>query len=304
MRSAIVVALGVLVASLISGCGGSPDPGPTPPSQTCGGVGQDCCASGAPCSGGLTCQGAKCQVAPAGTYSISGTVSGVSASGVSVGLSGASTASTTTNSSGAYQFSGLANGSYVVTPSLSGLLFDPERLEVSVAGVDVTARDFAGTNPCAGYGSDYCASVPLVGCIQLRWGAILQLPGTHLQGCHARLHVERWCVGQYGRGRRHRDGSPPLSLQNRCACPPAIRDGVEQHHWFDRQHWIRACCGCRRIAGATRLHRHALRLRHDGHPNVVENGDSPEPPLVDSSSGISPGSLYHLRRSDSGMLRR
>ncbi|MGC8762713.1 MAG: hypothetical protein ACP5VN_03625, partial [Acidobacteriota bacterium] len=44
------------------------------------------------------------------TYSISGTVSGATASGVTMTLSGAASATTTTDASGNYTFSGLANG--------------------------------------------------------------------------------------------------------------------------------------------------------------------------------------------------
>ena len=54
------------------------------------------------------------------TYSISGTVSGAIAAGVTMTLTGAATGSTTTATGGTYTFSGLANGSYTVTPSLSG----------------------------------------------------------------------------------------------------------------------------------------------------------------------------------------
>src|SRR5712664_3895175 len=55
---------------------------------------------------------------PPQTYSISGTVSPVAGgSGATVTLSGAASATTTANSSGNYAFSGLANGTYAVTPS-------------------------------------------------------------------------------------------------------------------------------------------------------------------------------------------
>ncbi|MCI4398646.1 MAG: metallophosphoesterase, partial [Acidobacteria bacterium] len=53
------------------------------------------------------------------TYSISGTVSGAATSGVTMTLSGAASKTTTTASDGTYTFSGLANGSYTVTPSKS-----------------------------------------------------------------------------------------------------------------------------------------------------------------------------------------
>src|SRR6267378_6544554 len=55
---------------------------------------------------------------PTQSYSISGTISpAVGGSGTTVTLSGAASATTTANSSGNYAFSGLANGTYAVTPS-------------------------------------------------------------------------------------------------------------------------------------------------------------------------------------------
>lgn len=80
---------------------------------------------------------------PPGTYTISGTISpSAGGSGATVTLSGAATATTTANSSGAYTFSGLANGSYAVTPSKSGYTFSPTSQNAAVNGVDVTAVNF------------------------------------------------------------------------------------------------------------------------------------------------------------------
>ncbi|HLH03496.1 MAG TPA: DUF4082 domain-containing protein [Bryobacteraceae bacterium] len=76
------------------------------------------------------------------TYSISGTVSGATAS---ISLSGASSASTETNSSGQYTFSGLANGSYLLSPSASGYSFSPATSSVTVNGANVTGVNFTAT---------------------------------------------------------------------------------------------------------------------------------------------------------------
>ena len=79
------------------------------------------------------------------TYTISGTVStsaGVGISGVTVSRGGAST---TTNSSGQYTLSGVANGSYTLTPSLSGYTFSPTSRSVSVSGANITGQNFTGT---------------------------------------------------------------------------------------------------------------------------------------------------------------
>jgi PKD repeat protein len=81
------------------------------------------------------------------TYSISGTVAtsgGTGISGVSVS-SGSSSA--TTNASGAYTLSGLSNGTYTLTPSLSGYTFSPTSRSVTVSGANVTAQNFTGTPP-------------------------------------------------------------------------------------------------------------------------------------------------------------
>jgi hypothetical protein len=76
------------------------------------------------------------------TYSISGNVSGSSAT---LTLSGLASRTTTTNSSGNYSFSGLPNGSYVVAPSRAGYAFTPTTASAtvngsSVSGVNFTAR--------------------------------------------------------------------------------------------------------------------------------------------------------------------
>src|SRR6266581_5963601 len=58
---------------------------------------------------------------PPQTYSISGTISpAAGGSGATVTLSGAANATTTADSSGNFTFSGLANGTYAVTPSRTG----------------------------------------------------------------------------------------------------------------------------------------------------------------------------------------
>jgi hypothetical protein len=78
---------------------------------------------------------------------ISGRVSGATAVGVSIALSGASSANVTTDTNGDYSFGALANGDYTVTPSKSGYIFSPANYSVTINGADVTARDFAATIP-------------------------------------------------------------------------------------------------------------------------------------------------------------
>jgi hypothetical protein len=87
------------------------------------------------------------------TYSISGTVTtsgGSSLAGVTMNLTGAGSDSTTTNSAGQYSFSGLANGTYTVTPGLTGYTFSPTGLTVTVNGGDVTGQDFTATAGATG----------------------------------------------------------------------------------------------------------------------------------------------------------
>jgi hypothetical protein len=57
--------------------------------------------------------------------SLSGTISGAVAENVLITLSGANTGSAVTDAQGNYSFSGLAAGSYTVTPSLAGHTFSP-----------------------------------------------------------------------------------------------------------------------------------------------------------------------------------
>jgi hypothetical protein len=72
------------------------------------------------------------------TYSISGAVSGDITSGVTITLSGAASASTTTATGGTYSFAGLADGSYIATPSLTGYTFNPASASITVSGAGVT----------------------------------------------------------------------------------------------------------------------------------------------------------------------
>lgn len=80
------------------------------------------------------------------TYSISGTVSGTATSGVLITVSGTATATATTGAGGTYTISGLANGSYTVTPSLGGKIFTPNSLSVTVSGTNMTAQNFVAAN--------------------------------------------------------------------------------------------------------------------------------------------------------------
>jgi Carboxypeptidase regulatory-like domain len=78
-------------------------------------------------------------------YSISGMVShsGKALQGTTITLTGPPRrTSTTTNMSGNYNFTGLANGDFVVTPSWPGYTFIPTSRAVTINGANVTGQDF------------------------------------------------------------------------------------------------------------------------------------------------------------------
>lgn len=80
-------------------------------------------------------------------HSISGQVSssGVGLSGVTMMLSGKSSARITTDASGNYSFSNLANGSYTITPSKTGFSFNPTSSAQTINDADITTVNFSAT---------------------------------------------------------------------------------------------------------------------------------------------------------------
>ncbi len=74
------------------------------------------------------------------TFTISGTISGAGGNAATVRLTGAATATVTASSTGAYSFTGLANGSYTVTPSKTGYAFTPTNRAVTISGANATAN--------------------------------------------------------------------------------------------------------------------------------------------------------------------
>ena len=81
-------------------------------------------------------------------YNISGqiTTTGSGLSGVTMTLTGASSATTITDASGNYTFTGLDNGSYTITPSRTGFTFSPTRSPQTVSGADIPAVNFIATS--------------------------------------------------------------------------------------------------------------------------------------------------------------
>jgi hypothetical protein len=98
----------------------------------------------APANQNVTVNGSNVTVsafaASAQTFTITGTISGTGGNGATVSLSGTSTATTTASASGVYTFSGVANGSYTVTPANAGFVFTPPNQTVTVSGANATAN--------------------------------------------------------------------------------------------------------------------------------------------------------------------
>jgi len=89
------------------------------------------------------------------TFKISGTMLGGARAGVTITLSGTPDRTAVTDASGNYAFTGVANGTYTLTPSLAGFTFSPVDRTVLVSGADLTGRDFtafavAGTHRISG----------------------------------------------------------------------------------------------------------------------------------------------------------
>jgi hypothetical protein len=81
--------------------------------------------------------------AVASTFTISGTISPVTGgSGATVTLSGAASAMTTSDAAGNYTFTGLANGTYAVTPSHTGYTFTPTGQNATISGANITGLNF------------------------------------------------------------------------------------------------------------------------------------------------------------------
>jgi hypothetical protein len=80
-------------------------------------------------------------------YTIKGAIqdAGKGISGVTVKLSGDSSRTVTTTSTGEYQFTNLPAGKYIVTPTKTGFTFNPPSTTYDKLGSDQTAKNFAGT---------------------------------------------------------------------------------------------------------------------------------------------------------------
>jgi len=84
------------------------------------------------------------------TWTISGSVSPpASAAGTTLTLQGPSSATTSPDTSGNYSFTGLANGSYTITPAKSGVTFSPASQSIAINGASQSGVNFT-INAAAG----------------------------------------------------------------------------------------------------------------------------------------------------------
>ena len=81
------------------------------------------------------------------TYTISGTISPASSgAGSPVTLGGAASATTMSDSSGNYSFTGLSSGSYTVTPTSQSVTYTPVSQPVTVIGANVIGINFSAAS--------------------------------------------------------------------------------------------------------------------------------------------------------------
>jgi hypothetical protein len=79
---------------------------------------------------------------PQPTYAVSGVISGSVDAGVNLALVGSNTYNTTSGAGGIFNFTGVVDGTYTLTPTISGHYFTPINRTVTVSGADVTGQNF------------------------------------------------------------------------------------------------------------------------------------------------------------------
>jgi hypothetical protein len=121
-----------IVTGLLSGCGSSGGCQVVPGSTIISG----------------TAQGPHCAdqtASPSATtgYAVSGSVSGGTPLGVTIRLTGAVSAGTTTLANGNYSFTAVPNGNYTLVASLAGYTFNPASIAITVGNADANGNNFA-----------------------------------------------------------------------------------------------------------------------------------------------------------------
>ena len=101
--------------------------------------------SGYTVSGLVTLAGSDSGLAGVTVTLSSGGSNGDGGDNESGGTNGSALMTATTNDIGCYIFYGVANGTYTVTPSLTGYTFEPASRQITVSSGDVTGIDFTAT---------------------------------------------------------------------------------------------------------------------------------------------------------------
>jgi inhibitor of cysteine peptidase len=120
-------------------------------------------------------------------YSISGQVTwqGSGLSGVTMTLSGGASKVTETTTDGRYVFTGLQNGSYVVTPAKAGYQFSPSSQAVTIADLNRDGVDFAATYGYTISGKVTISGAGLSGVTMTLSGGISKTTTTNTDGVYA-----------------------------------------------------------------------------------------------------------------------
>jgi len=118
---------------------------------------------------------------------------GTGVPGITISLSGAGTASTMTDTSGAYSFSGLINsGSYTITSSTtcSAYTFNLPSITVDLVDTDITGQDFTVSAPFSITGNVFANGNPLAGIELTRNGTGVTTATTDVNGMYSFTQVE------------------------------------------------------------------------------------------------------------------
>jgi streptogramin lyase len=84
-------------------------------------------------------------IATATHHAVRGTISGVVSAGVTLTLTGPTTATTTSAADGTFAFEGMVDSTYVLTPTLAGHGFSPGARPLTLSGANAVGQDFVSS---------------------------------------------------------------------------------------------------------------------------------------------------------------
>ncbi|MBU3699129.1 MAG: hypothetical protein FGM33_03840 [Candidatus Kapabacteria bacterium] len=90
----------------------------------------------------MACSGSKSPSEPGATYTITGKIKAATTENVAGITVSIASATAVTDATGAYTFTGLANGTYVVAPAKAGMTFEPPTHSVTINGANAVTPDF------------------------------------------------------------------------------------------------------------------------------------------------------------------